>query len=166
MEESKPRLKRSFGKNGSVATPNTPKTNSYSNGYSLSHYISEYKDAFLEHTGRSANVSGVKIEVKADDQMNEIGIAANAQGVCFEDADTIWLRKSQWDLMDDFERRALVFHEYGHCHLKRPHKSTYYNGHKLSLLHPIGSFPMYERYTWEYDEELFNEDESHLRQVL
>ncbi|MFT6068976.1 MAG: hypothetical protein ACJAT2_002221 [Bacteriovoracaceae bacterium] len=144
---------------------NTGKNNSYSNGYGLHHYVNEYKEAHLEHTGRAALISSIRIKMVSNAQMKS-NFKETYSGVCFGGLRDIWINQEHWDKKDDFERRSLIFHEYGHCHLRRDHNSARYNGHKLSLLHPYVSWPMYERYTWEYDEELFTGNSLHLKQVL
>lgn len=139
--------------------------NFYSNGYNLRHYVGEYKDSHLDHVGVTPNISESQFQF-----VSEAFLAKNYGrpywGLCFPSSKNILLNRDAWNQMGDFQRRALVFHELGHCHLNRRHDNALFKGKKLSLMHWIGKYPDYDNYTWEYDEELFNRDKSHLKQVL
>jgi len=70
---------------------------------------------------------------------------------------TIIILESGWELMDENERTALMFHEMGHCVLRRPHvNSVTRSGLPASLMNPyLISGHVYSRYEDYYNKELF-----------
>lgn len=51
----------------------------------------------------------------------------------------IFINKSKWDNLSEFDKKAIIYHELGHCGLDRDHISDYveFEGHRVksSLMH-------------------------------
>lgn len=64
-------------------------------------------------------------------------------------------------------KKALIFHELGHCVLNRDHKDDLYNNFNLSIMNSI-LIKQSSIVRWEenYYEELFTEDHTHLQQAI
>jgi len=83
-----------------------------------------------------------------------------ASGMCYY-SDTgineIRIRKAAWELMSDFDKEALIFHELGHCLLNRPHcAAETKKGTPFSIMHPyVVEGELWEKYRSFYMKELF-----------
>lgn len=61
-----------------------------------------------------------------------------------------------WNTSSDLGKEQLVFHELGHCVLKRQHNKEFIANHPVSIMYPlILSDRLYSKYYDSYIEELF-----------
>ncbi len=115
-------------------------------------YVTHFESVATEQ-GKSLKVDDLIMKFGPMDYPTE-------QGFCTLSTDqtpTITLNEASWDLMDESEREALVFHELGHCVLIRRHdSSTLPDGDPASMMNPYSM----DSYTYEhrkayYQHELF-----------
>ncbi len=100
--------------------------------------------------------------VKVTDLIMKFGVLANPleRGVCEvapETTPTVTISPAVWNRIDEAEREELVFHELGHCVLRRKHVAERDDtGVPVSLMNPIKiDGQLYEMYSRYYLEELF-----------
>jgi hypothetical protein len=86
--------------------------------------------------------ASVGSNVAVDDVIIKFGAVKNKResGLCLISGDQtprITINKANWDKMDEPEREALIFHELGHCVLRREHRESYTDqGIPESLMNP------------------------------
>ena len=85
---------------------------------------------------------------------------ANENGVCEIAGDQtpqVTINNSAWASMDDAEREQLVFHECGHCVLRRRHRDDFLTGFPASVMYTfaLDSWTYTGRYA-NYQFELFS----------
>ena len=78
----------------------------------------------------------------------------------------IKIDREQWEELDEAQRKALIYHELGHCALNRKHKDEHYRSFPVSIMNTYHIGSNYEKYSEEYNYELFTEDESILTQSI
>ncbi|MEK6706909.1 MAG: putative metallopeptidase [Bdellovibrionota bacterium] len=76
------------------------------------------------------------------------------RGICEilgDNTPTIKINKEAWDTMTEEEKESLIFHEMGHCVLRRKHKKEMdANGQPVSLMSPYMIDPMIYKYNAKY----------------
>ena len=87
--------------------------------------------------------------------------SAQERAICTIDGNntpTITVRQDTWQTMSEPEREELIFHEMGHCVLRRGHIATITaQGLPASMMNPyLISGPIYASYQAYYLNELFN----------
>lgn len=96
-----------------------------------------YLDAFVQEASlRGITVDYTNRPIEARLQLH----ADNTRlGWCDYNSDQpnlITINTLFWDILDDWEKEKLVFHELGHCILNRPHlDEKREDGHCLSIMH-------------------------------
>lgn len=73
-------------------------------------------------------------------------------GACYYLGSHIHLNESSWNKMDDTEREMLVFHELGHCELRK--KNT--KGRSIMNIRPLSNKEDYIKNRGKYIKELCN----------
>jgi hypothetical protein len=104
---------------------------------------------------KEAANNGVKVDVS---QVRVVFDQANDTfGWCDLDARTIHLNKEEWRSMPRIRQEALLFHEFGHCVLKRDHCSVVTSTKiPVSLMHPyLLDVARYRAFRDYYVNELF-----------
>ncbi len=102
-----------------------------------------------------AQVQG--IEINTDDITIEFGDTGTAIGVCKtpKSHPAIVIDKTYWEASTDSFKEQLIFHELGHCILKRNHTRDEIDGRPKSIMNP-NSLRQYEEFRSYYVHELFN----------
>lgn len=126
---------------------------------------------FIEEFVAEAHKRGVELNgvESIEFQDGDLEGSENVLGVCYTAGKRRWIRISSewWSEMTDVYKRQLIFHEYGHCGLTRPHYDeafedngkTYY-----SIMTTYISFGYDKKVTQEWPvlvEELFNPGKYH-----
>lgn len=123
-------------------------------------YVKQFDDAYYVHKGGRLPIKQLQLKFTNTMPPN----APSAVGVCYTQTKVMKVLKSFWDRASSFQKKALIFHELGHCYLKLGHNSGKSNGHPESIMYPsvipAYSFSMYES---EYIEELFTGNEINFR---
>lgn len=102
-----------------------------------------YLDNFKEEASfRGITVDYSERQVEARLQLHDSDIRLGWCDYQESDPDRIVINTLFWEILDDLEKEKLVFHELGHCVLKRPHldvlgedgrcKSIMHSGQKCS----------------------------------
>jgi len=78
----------------------------------------------------------------------------------------IKINTKYWTNLDEQQRKALIYHELGHCALNREHKDDYHRSFPVSIMNSYHIGVNYEKYSGEYDYELFTHDHSELTQSI
>lgn len=95
------------------------------------------------------------------------GNSPNAIGACNNSTGDIYLLDSYWRNATYSQRKSLIYHEMGHCILKRNHLSRKINGIAVSMMYPNSEFDhFYPRYREEYVKELFTKNSDDIEDVL
>ena len=127
--------------NFQFATSN-PYFDSYKSQFSQNHYI---------ETGRSIDVSRIRINF-----VENIETGTSTVGLCYSwgSKREIVIRQSFWNGVSESYRKALIFHELGHCALNRSHKDEKYLGNPVSIMN---SYIISGNYFDSYKNALLNE---------
>lgn len=123
---------------------------------------SEDFEPYVDEFFFQANKRGVKLDPTHFDFRIRFGSLSNAGGICNFLNDNITINKETWDNIDEREREILIFHELGHCILKRKHRNERNErGEALSYMHSNGYAyvinPVSDFWREYYCDELFNE---------
>lgn len=113
---------------------------------------------YLEAFKQEALVRGITIDysirqIEARLQLHEDNARLGWCDYNYDQPDLIVINTFYWEILDDFEKEKLVFHELGHCVLNRPHldevrqdgrcKSIMHSGQKCSDDYTNGSRDTY-----------------------
>jgi Zn-dependent protease with chaperone function len=122
-------------------------------------YVAPEFNSYLENFKRDAAIH------KAAPDLANLTITFSeklnmALAFCIPKTNTIRVSKSSWDLMNNRERKLTIYHELGHCALKRDHALRVYfqkGTCPSSLMYPYMEYikKCYEVYEDEYHYELF-----------
>lgn len=119
---------------------------------------------FAEYASRFTSLApAYGSEVKIEDLIIRWGDLANEfeNGICEVNGratPVVTIDVYAWEEMDEFERESLVFHELGHCVLRRYHRNGWTQGGiPASIMNPY-SFDgwIYSNYEHYYLEELYS----------
>ena len=86
-----------------------------------------------------------------DDIENEI------LGYCIPAFNTVRISKKKWNTLSDLRKKLLLYHEWGHCTLRRNHLDSENLSCPLSIMHPYinPTASCYPSFNEWYDRELF-----------
>lgn len=123
-----------------------------------------FENDYYINTGKTIDTSWIRINFDADLE----GTTKN--GVCYSFSDgkrEITIRETAWNLMSEYSRKHLIYHELGHCALNLEHDDTMYGGFKLNIMHPnaINSLH-FEFFEVEYVKGLFENDNQHMIEAI
>jgi hypothetical protein len=101
----------------------------------------------------TGNLTVVFGDVKDNDADPTVGVCST-----FSDgAERIMIDREFWDSSDNYGREELLFHELGHCLLKRDHCNLYVNRRPVSIMNEYtGSSIYYEINRNTFIDELFS----------
>lgn len=110
----------------------------------------------FEAMKRGKDIDVTKISAKIKTVTNKYG--ERVVGVCFMGLSSIEIDVDYWKIASYNEKETLVFHELGHCALKREHKNGYDNlGVPFSIMNSTLLWPdVYENNREKLIDELFN----------
>lgn len=97
--------------------------------------------SFLETFQQEAATRGIKVDYHADPvearlQLHEGNVRLGWCNYNSNAPDIVVINTLFWDILDDLEKEKLVFHELGHCILKRQHlDSVQDDGRCKSIMH-------------------------------
>ncbi|MBD66336.1 MAG: hypothetical protein CME62_14085 [Halobacteriovoraceae bacterium] len=112
-------------------------------------YIDSFNLGYKEFLGRSLSAGNIRIEFVP-------GFEGTKVGECNHGARRIRLDQKFWEGSDEYTRKALIYHEFGHCVLGRGHLETTEGDMPLSLMYPDMYVALYfPAHREEYLEELF-----------
>lgn len=71
---------------------------------------------------------------------------------------TVEIVRRTWETISETQKHLLIYHELGHCVLKRPHRDDIYDDHcPKSIMNSIEAYDFcYDRHKEEMDKELFD----------
>lgn len=112
---------------------------------------------------KEAANQGFDLKNRMDDLQVSFGdtekYGENVVGECSIKAEGKFVEIDQeyWGEIDDYEKEELLFHELGHCVLRRAHREDKDGYRPLSIMYPevIGSYYM-QTYHSDYMKELFS----------
>lgn len=115
-------------------------------------YVSEfdpYIDRFMSHANEYQRYDAKWVSVSFGE------LEAPFVGRCYYRTETVKIKKEFWDAASETTREMLIFHELGHCALKREHVPAS-AGEPESLMHPslFGDY-WYKKNKQKYLKELF-----------
>lgn len=113
-------------------------------------YIDEFK-VRVALAGLTPDFSG--LDVKFSDSL-----PSNVLGSCIMYSEYVTINRSLWVQLGPLDREELIFHELGHCILKRLHEPTVVSGVPVSIMYPYhlgGVYGESLRYP-AYQSELFS----------
>jgi hypothetical protein len=115
-------------------------------------YLQEFNSYYYQYQGRRLDLASVDIQM-----VDEIpGSSGSAVGSCNYGSRKIKILRSYWNRAGETSRKLTVFHELGHCYLRRGHTSTVIDGVPVSIMYPtLAMESFYSYYQREYLEELF-----------
>lgn len=126
-------------------------------------YVNRFKVAHYRLTGEKISTRGVIIkravihDIKIDDK-NVIAHKNQAIGYCVPSRSlpAIYIDTFLWDTLPDLSKEALVFHELGHCVLRRNHCDYTFRGIPISVMRStLVKEKHYFKYREHYLYELF-----------
>jgi len=129
-------------------------------------FIDPEFDLFVDAFFLDANSRGLKMKKEDFDLTIQFKSLENSDGECHFHNNGININKDQWQNLDFENKKWLIYHELGHCILKRKiHKNgKSINGECLSIMRGKEngfscSFNLYSSKWWKYYvDELFNEE--------
>ena len=127
-------------------------------------YVNRFKQAYYRSTGIRMNTNNVIIKpIKINKHIkgkNIIRYKNQAIGFCIlsDELPAIYIDSGAWKRLPDLLREELIFHELGHCILRRLHCNYSYKGIPVSIMRShLVSIRYYLRYRNYYISELFEE---------
>jgi hypothetical protein len=121
---------------------------------SFAPYVSRFEDTSIDF-GNAVKVDNLVVQFGQMDTPAE-------HGVCDITGDgsppTITIDQAYWNQADENTREALIFHELGHCVLRRVHETTIAaNGEPESMMYPYTmDKQVYAKYRQQYLQELYS----------
>jgi hypothetical protein len=129
------------------------------NGPDLNRFEIEDPD-FLVYLRKFEQSSETRKPVKIVNIVIKYGnIGPSTVGLCTitsKTPPTITIDRSYWSKATSMEKETLMFHELGHCELKRKHRSDIVNGVPISLMYPNSIWNYYKQTPLTYQDELFS----------
>ena len=122
-------------------------------GAPFTSYVTGFEAVSIEQ-GAAVKVTNLVIQFGPVQQENERGACEITPG----QTPTIVVNRAKWDRLTDLEREEFLYHELGHCVLRRLHKATLdtSSGNPLSIMHPVGlDGRLYNTHRDTYLHELF-----------
>lgn len=113
----------------------------------LTPYVKKF-ESYLERTGQSHDMSGLSVQFSDTLKLPIIG-------VCILELQVVEINREMWLRLTADLRELLMFHELGHCVLRRPHNTTLLEGIPESVMYPylFGEYyaraDLYPRYVAE-----------------
>ena len=121
--------------------------------YDVKPIFQPYVDAFIEY-------STDRDQVTVDHLTIEFGLLdSNILGKCnvySYRSPKITINAITWDYLDETDREVLLFHELGHCILRRSHNPNYTGFFPDSIMHPNLISKSYKGNEEEYRDELYS----------
>lgn len=125
-------------------------------------YLKRFRIAHFRSTGTNINTKNLIIKLKVVDAKRHgkrtILYSGNVVGYCIisKRLPAVYIDIDAWNRFSDLLREALVFHELGHCLLRRPHCNVEFRGRPISIMrHHLILLKHYERFRDNYIDELF-----------
>lgn len=130
----------------------------------FSKYVVYFEVDYAYYLNKDINVHNIPINFSNN-------IDDSFLGVCYyygkkQQWREIKINTKHWDGLDEAQRKALIYHELGHCALNREHKDDYHRSYPTSIMNTYHIRVNYEKYIDEYDYELFTHDHSKLTQSI
>jgi hypothetical protein len=118
----------------------------------------EFSEYFSEFEKDATNYK-VKLNLYKVITVFSSSVKIGTAGYCVPSTKTIVISKDVWLYLDKATKKALLYHEWGHCILRREHTTeyNYVTYCPISIMYPlIDSFPQcYPIYQDSYNRELF-----------
>lgn len=97
-----------------------------------------YYDAFIqEGIKEKKDYSSVNITIQYVDTIKNSETENRVLGRCWYDRSLIEINREAWVDLSENKKTSLIFHELGHCILKRQHDNQELFGQKTSIMHWI-----------------------------
>lgn len=113
----------------------------------------EYVKSFQDNATKCGKVLDMSSLVIKFDTEGDL-ISRNVLGVC--ENNEVKINPEAWKGLDSLSREELIYHELGHCLLKRSHNSNLDNGYPVSIMYPNLFYSMvYKMFYNNYLTELF-----------
>jgi predicted SprT family Zn-dependent metalloprotease len=110
--------------------------------------LETYVASFEKHYGKS--LENIRFDF--------VSLAKPTVGRCWMDEHLVEFDKDYWDNANETTRELLVYHELGHCELRREHTDAKHTDYRpVSIMHPILLWYVeYLAHKQEYIDELFS----------
>ncbi len=125
-------------------------------------YLKRFRIAHFRSTGKHINTKNLVIKLKKIDAKRHgkraVMYNGNVIGYCVPSKrlPAVYIDIDAWGRFSDLIREELIFHELGHCLLRRLHCNREFGGVPLSLMcYYLVSLEHYERFRDNYIDELF-----------
>lgn len=126
----------------------------------FSKYIVSFAKYYEKYTGKTFNYSG---QIYFDGTMN---LKFSLAGRCGS-FQNIYINEYYWNLGNEAYREVLIFHELGHCFLKREHTLGEYKGYPVSMMHQYSLAEwIYLELKEAYIHELFTQDVEFVKKTI
>jgi hypothetical protein len=127
-------------------------------------YVADFEIDYAHYLDSEINTHNIPINFS-----NELD--KKYLGACYkygrkEQWKEIKINKELWEGLDIPQRKALIYHELGHCALNREHKDEYHRSFPVSIMNTYHIAGNYEEFPEEYNYELFTHDENELKEKI
>lgn len=127
-------------------------------------YKQDFEADYLFVTGKTISTQHIRINLAPSIKENPA-----FAGICYASGNhrEIVIKASYWNFVSDESKKALVYHELGHCALGRGHDDQKLENQPLSIMNTYiidGSYLKY--YYEEYITELFTSNKNDIVEVL
>ena len=112
-------------------------------------YKAEFESEYAIATNGSINTQPIRINFVNDLEGSIVG-----QCSYWDSGSEIFIETEYWNNVSEIQRTVLIFHELGHCALKRGHRDSSYLGYKTSIMN---SYNLPKPYLDQFRDSLYNE---------
>jgi len=112
-------------------------------------YKNSFEDEYSSVTGGSINTSNIRINLVEKMDNSFIGVCSTWKG-----GEEIFIKESYWNVASEESKETLLYHELGHCALKKGHNNERYRGYNVSIMN---SYNLPDHYIEDMRDSLFEE---------
>lgn len=93
----------------------------FSNFTNTEVYVGSEFEVLLESFKKDAILHNTELNLRKHTTIMVDHLEPGILGTCYPHANTVTISGEYWEYLDEAERKALMYHEWGHCLLKREH---------------------------------------------